>query len=601
MRQICLCSYLRTECNHKATFLHLPPVVRERIYLYFGLPQSLRYNPFNQAEDFDDVCVLRRICKTIGNEAEGFVLAHNTLWLKDDYWIRQPLVRKDDYFLNQLHYLRSLTPWQCSQLHDMRIRLNRPCGVFGHVDGSVKEHASWWLVHQWQQAAGHFLQHIKPQQVRLRLLCDVGDDMAKAKAIVAPFRLISGKLLDLELRLSCNKRNKAMRQFAYETVIDAVGSDPSVRPGVFRFLDLPSEVQRHIFSYTPLLTPYRNLLWTPSTGFQPTMVSCTYPPNFDDGDEDHDEEWSKWICPERLTHHHFAWDKKHKCMSRYAGFSFRCRHGSGLSLMLANRAMYEEVMDFVLDHHHITVAAYKHPELAVLPRDPFPLLGPCTNDRGTQHAWMEESCSDLKHIQHDATKLFVERVSPGLLQRIRTLEIVMPRATSFSTRQVMASVYTEWPEALELMAKHVNISRLTLSVHLFTSSRYLSWEHTLTHMGDFRQIYYRTYIMPLRRLAHLKRLFVHLEWPKHWASRKLQDVIDRSGVQAAPVSRYQGFGGHFIPPALPQLVEEEAALKQLAKGVATDGAGREDETILPAPWLRDSWDFPSDLPDGWQL
>lgn len=113
------------------------------------------------------------------------------------------------------------------------------------------------------------LPHIS--ETKIWLLCEISDGETALSAITPLIRL---RLRECFVRLKCMRGSKinAIARQGVELVMAH-----KVREGHFRFLDLPSELRLHILSFTTLVTPYREMLWSPRSGFRPSenkLSSC---------------------------------------------------------------------------------------------------------------------------------------------------------------------------------------------------------------------------------------------------------------------------------------------------------------------------------------
>ncbi|CAH0021399.1 unnamed protein product [Clonostachys rhizophaga] len=556
MRQTCLCKYLSTKCNHPDTLRQLPVAIRERIYRHAGLIAGHRLIYGDPLED-DDTLLLMRICHQIRNEVEALISKHNT-------WLFTISIEES------LLSLRGWTPEACARLRDVHV----------HVQTSEYSPLTWSLVRAWQGAAKHLLEHAKPGQLRLHVICHVGDDVARARAIVKPFEQFPGRLRELGLCLA-NYASPDLLKLAREIVAWSQAPDEeeahrATHP--FPFFNLPQEIRHHIFQYTGLVLPHRSVLWLPDgNGFRRQYIWC---------------ECDGTVCRERDIHYNqkfYHCDAEEGfCARRNSSFSRHCKHEAALSLLLASRALYQEAIAFFYASNRITIAALNHPEHAISMWDPTRTHSPPPRDDDWGVAdWDREESDPAQQITHDPTRLFIKYVGTAALRHLRNIEIVLPMATKNSSLDDKLSIYTEWLEAVDLLAEHCNVAALTISIHIFTMRKYS--RQPLSSTEDIRQTQSLRMLAPLQRLPGLGRLFVLLEWPQHWSSLRPRRDIDASGMPKKP-SPGCGIGEHFIPSSEPNLKQEETQLERQIMGEQYDSFAVGKRELLPSPWIRRDWD-----------
>lgn len=553
MKQTCLCQYLGIVCNHADTFLRLPASIRERIYQYAGLVSDtcIKVSEDNEWDDF--TFNIFDVCKTTRIEAEGMILSQNTL------------VIRHKFIDEGLGYLGSLSPYACSKLRTLYVHLYCLDHVY-YVSETKLPQLTWERIHMWQHVAMYILSHATTHQLRLHLICDVGDSTKKkTEAIVQPFRQFPGVLLELSLRL-CRWKDPKLISLAHDTVLRAQCPDPHARQGHFRFFELPVEVRREIFSYTNLVTPFRRVEWSSGQGF-----SCAPPYCECDGT----------VCREKDLHHAFSFyrcdaygsETGDFCSKRHSSYASRCQHGfSPRALMLVSRAMYEEAIDFFYANNRVVIIPKYSLEASLLPY-------------GIEPSYIE------RHEGRDETMSFLNRLRPEVVRRIQTLEVLFPPfSPEFSPLDAdpldTNTAYHQWCLAVERLAAHADVPRLTLVVHMWTGIR-----RPVTFPLDRASYHFDSHcerlLEPLRRLSHMRRLFVHLHWATHWAPPKLLREIEKLPRVGSPGC---GIGEHYIPEPDGDIVQKEVRFERMVMGDGYDSGdlGKADE--LPSPWLRNSWD-----------
>ncbi|KAH8803382.1 hypothetical protein F5884DRAFT_903936 [Xylogone sp. PMI_703] len=560
MKQTCLCKYLGLVCNHPDTFLHLPASVRRRIYQYAGLVTDAYIELPTIDEDSGFTVNILQVCRQIRDEVEGIILAQNTLFVSQD--------NLEDGLL----YLGGLSSYACSQLRNLYVHL-RWDGRYN--SWSIIPPLKWDCIELWEWAAMHILSHASPRQLRLHLICDIEDNnMNKINAVLRPLRAFPGLLLELELRVAYQK-HQHLSALVYETVLLAESPDANVRSDYFRFLDLPKEIRAHIFSYTNLVTPYRKVQWTPKRGFSISFPFCEC-----DGD----------VCCEEdlhLGHKFFRCDVQSRitgdfCSGNYSAYSSHCNHSfSILPLLLVSREIYNQAIAFFYSNNRITILPAYSPEHAVFAMADAETSTPRQND-STEFSLTE-------YIKHDTTKLFLEKLRPEVIRHLRTLEVVFPRINPMSDTLHRSLAYNEWCLAVNHLVVHADVPKLTLAIYISTTERDRTkiWMHGIIASNFSMQSHHL--LFPLQNLSHMKRLFVHLEWLRHWSPPKLLNDIKTFPL---PKKDSPGcdIGFHFIPDSAKHAIEEEIVLEKMIMGpeYESNSLGKGDE--LPGAWLRSAWD-----------
>lgn len=230
------------------------------------------------------------------------------------------------------------------------------------------------------------------------------------------------------------------------------------------------------------------------------------------------------------------------------------------------RAISEEAMAFFYSNNQIVILPEQRPIIGAEP--PIP-------------------------SQHNATKLFLERLRPEVLCHIRTLELVLPRISSNSSLLGEDAFYSEWCLAVDYLAAHVNVPRLTLIIHISTvcANGVEPWQPDRAVSVLKEQCPH--FLAPLRRLSHMRRLFVHLEWPWQWSPPRLLKNIETLGLPKQELvlsSPGWNIGWHYMPGSVKPVAEMEVWLEKVVMGAEynSNALGKEDE--LPSPWLHTAWD-----------
>lgn len=588
MKQTCLCGYLGVTCNHPDTFLHLPAEIRERIYQYAGVRTGTYisypiegfipvdkddYSP--ALEDYFTALSLARVCRQLRREVEGILFAQNGL------------VYYEDAIDDGLDFLGRLTPYQCSLLRDLHVHLYTCDDLYAPPMQQPRLVAE--RIDPWTRAVTNVLRNTPPQQLRLHIICDTGLSSYTAK-VLEPLRHFPGAVLELELRLGdSNRDNRQLATLARDTAVHVQGRDLAANPDPFRFFGLPVEIRRHILTYTDLVTPHRKVEWDSERGFRASFIFC---------------ECDGSVCQEEDLHQGRSFipcfsdepTTGNYCKRYHRSHSARCNHGFGaLSLLLTSRAMYEEALSVFYELNRVVIL----PDWKVgFTLFASPETGPQSDAATNRPSVAAEQFPDrdneepswAHYVEHDATKLFLERIGPRGQRQLRNLEIVFPRIAAKSGLSESDPAYAQWLTAVECLAglaARGDAAELTLTVHIWTNNKLFS-RSPLSATAPLLDAQAPRFLKPLRALPQLKRLFVHLEWPRNWSPQKLLNDIKKCKI---PMKRSPGCGVglHYIPDLEEDIVKKEISLEKMVMGAHYDSylVGKRDE--LPSQWLRGEW------------
>ncbi|KAK2760334.1 hypothetical protein FQN54_002402 [Arachnomyces sp. PD_36] len=586
MKQTCLCKYLGVPCNHPDTLLRIPLSIRQRIYLYAGLitESFLPYPNFGWVdgddkngiprEDYHTTFDLTEVCIQMRHEVEAMIFSRNVC------------VYKGDEVDLGIEFLSGMIPRTCAVLRDVYVQL------YIEEEYVRREPLSWKRVEMWQWAATNILTSATPRQLKLHLTCET-ESKAKTDAVLQPLVDHPGVLLELELRLH-QKSTIKVRELALQIL------QYDLTPTPFRFFDLPAEIRQHIFEYTDLVTPYRKVHWNPNGGFRAEFIFC---------------ECDGTVCLEEdlhagREHTHCGASSRLTgsfCSRYYNSYSSRCNHTfSIVSLLLTNRDMYNEAISFFYAKNRVMILPDWTPQRTIFAGKAADLPayepGAMEQSNGTeQNDVLMQDQFDLSpytwedYIARDTTKLFFEKVGPRALRLIRTLEIVFPRIGPDSSLSDRAPAYKEWCMAVDSLANvaaNTTVPNLTLIVHVWrTPVRTFVGQHQLEDAsGETEEKAHRLLkvLQPLSQLQ-LKRLFVHLDWPRHWSPPKLLNDIKNSKIPRRD-SPGCGIGDHWIPSSDKYLAEKEIQLEKMVMGAEYDSSSVGKGYELPSQWLRNPWD-----------
>ncbi|CAM1510675.1 Fc.00g010100.m01.CDS01 [Cosmosporella sp. VM-42] len=247
MKQTCLCVYVGATCNHRDTLLHLPSSIRQRIYLYAGVPTStyIAYPELGPVKNDVDCEIphndyvvtdkLIRVCRQMRAEVEAMLLILNTSVYTD--------INAND----GLEYLNQICPYTCSMLRNVYVHLNDRSPRYYGIYNPQPSRLDWKRIKLWQSAATNILSHANPQRLRLHVIYDATTS-DQTMAVLRPLRKYPGAVLELELRLlehgyAIGKHRDNLYALVRETALQAQGRDPDAISESFRFFDLPVEIR----------------------------------------------------------------------------------------------------------------------------------------------------------------------------------------------------------------------------------------------------------------------------------------------------------------------------------------------------------------------
>ena len=179
------------------------------------------------------------------------------------------------------------------------------------IDHSNPNHQELLLA--WITASKFVLANTGTNQLTLHLLCDCATYEAAAQ-VVAPLSSVR-KLADCSIRLGIHPDVK-LQTLSRDTVLRLTSTDAEVRRP-FRYQDLPGEIRYKVLEHTDLVTPLREVEWSPR-GF-----SLRY---------SHSKCSKPYSCSPDFHHscqfrHCFRYDGNTGCFCHryHAAFDLRCR------------------------------------------------------------------------------------------------------------------------------------------------------------------------------------------------------------------------------------------------------------------------------------
>lgn len=266
-------------------FLALPTNVRRQIYLRAGLVPS-QYIDLNywapskctdelnitvdpdgaeevlQGEENRELERLERHTSTALSLPLNLLLVCRTTY--DD--VISPIYSSNSFTVSRhglggLGNLEKLSILALKSLQILTINLNDCSFQQCHVQplGSVSR-ADKNVLKQWARICRHLALHLTPSQLRLCIICDC-EDWDTAREVTRTASVLP-LLQHCAIRLSAH-RDETLRQLAKHTALCLTGQEEPL-VGIFRFLDLPKEIQLRILEHTDLIAD-RTLEWGPHT------------------------------------------------------------------------------------------------------------------------------------------------------------------------------------------------------------------------------------------------------------------------------------------------------------------------------------------------
>ncbi|KAK6953638.1 hypothetical protein Daesc_005943 [Daldinia eschscholtzii] len=483
--------------NKPKTFLDLPAGLRQRILLDAGIVCGINISYGKKASilhpEYPHIAKNIRFtynviqtCKAIYEQVKSLIFANNGV------------VIGNEQLDSALEFLRKLSPQHCSSLTKLFVRLHVHPERYpqGHVNLSQEHIAAW------QDAAKHILSHATPGKLELYLVCDTAEEDSEAtSAVLQPLLDFPGVLAECELRL-LSERKKHITDLAEELALRIKGIDPNLRKGPFPFMRLPTEIRRQVLRYTDLVVPSNQVQWSPNKGFH----ICRW------GNCIHEECRPYYLCDKcrplhcMLQTYRLAEFLGNFCRRVCSGYSPRCQcWETPQALMFVNRTMYQDACDVFYRYNRIII----HPRV---------LQG--------HHVTHSTGEGDQCPTSLPVSQFILRYKWPGILSRLRCLEIVFQPINPAAYPEEPDQLYPDWSNAIDLLKTHVNVTNLTIIVHMafWRSANFRSeyFSERMTSSNNNNEVAFQVHkrlLEPLRVLKDMKRFYVHLEWPWHWSSK----------------------------------------------------------------------------------
>lgn len=418
------------------------------------------------------------VCRAISKDARPMFYSQNKF--KVSYRRRKGLLP-----------LKNLSPTALRSLGLVAIQLNAKQCLGGYVrchgpaevtDTNSEEplgNNDKAIISDWKEICARLAPHIKPYHLGICLICDAAERKT-AEAFLNPL-LELPRLKDCSIRL-LPYSNGALQRLV-ERAIRQATERPAHHSSVFRFTDLPREIQLQILEHTDLVAP-TYLTWKADRGSF-VLEECV---RNQCGASPRSSEISSF-CPST----HVGYSSVYTCCQM------------PVSLFRTSRAMTE-------------LARY-----VFYSRNVFGLQLDCWPSRAppspTMTPWKAENSQFLRLLPADCVK------------HLRYLEWKFPEMDDSCFLPDQQGT-VDWINTLDFIARNVALPKLTLILDLSYDENTVKWRSDETVMSNIRnkEIHemkwslYKRVVEPVVRLRGLKDLFVHVSWP---LARLYDHVRDR--------------------------------------------------------------------------
>jgi len=541
--------------------LRLKPDTRRLIYQhagvasrdYFGTPACVVYKlgdpsgflsartQYEIEEGFQTFHGLLLCCRTIYFEVSALLYSAN--WFIVHYQRQRTLAS-----------LRALTPHALAHLTHLKIVLNQTtchqarvgceaqaecCGADHKFKSNpcclphwhIEKHdfpldassaLSKALFAEWYATAAYLALYIVPSQLELSLVCDVQHDDPEAAQLVLGGLHLLPPLKDCHVRL-CGTREPVLQQLAQAAVLQARAFTSSSEPAVVaspgslrrpRLVNLPRELRLRILEYTDLVTPWKEVIWSRTSGgyrierlrCEGLISGCECLPEFHHGCQ-FNQCWETPLPEPSIGCF---------CRRTHTAFSSRCRcWRPPTPLFLVCRALYPDANRVL----------YSKNRFIVIDDGDFPIS---PNPAG-----------DYPHKSFAASQFLRHVVPLHCLGHLRFLELVFTPINHLNRPSDDRPALQDWSETLDWVRDKLNLPALTLRLVVASNDPPTTESKEMTRaQGKEVLAVYNSILHPLRSLAAasdgaaLARFYARLAWPLKWSqevvwSRELVDSKER--------------------------------------------------------------------------
>ncbi|KAI1496931.1 hypothetical protein F5X99DRAFT_424022 [Biscogniauxia marginata] len=556
-----ICQWLGLpSCTHFRTFLDLPAPVRRQIYLYAGLvvgdiitlggpyEDDLDYDGNNEeSEPSDFTFNVLQTCKavnTVNREVSDMIYGENYFCVSQpdrDEGLELLARCKPNVFLRLRHLFIDLNSHRPACRH----RINGQWWWFVPRSKMVREQ----YIRTCRKAVTNILSHSKPYMLSLNIAFDKIPDRDVTSAVLRSLLDFPGRLRDCAISLYANG-DKEFSKLARRAVYYATGKESHLGDKPFRFLNLQVETRHAILQYTDLITPFREAQWMPSSGFSARFTLEYY----------NEMDYPKLEHVGRLfscRNYGNRNDLPNFCPNwRSNTFSSRCRCWAPPSyLFLVCRAMCADAEAIFYSCNRIIVR-------------------PC---RGISHT------APIPLLRLDPSRFITRFIWPEMLSHLRSLELVFSPFQPGKCLLQSGPALADWRFAIDHLKAYGNIPALTVTVYMTDSvwgeDKDAFMQRVAKSKGNKTYLLraHMCLLLPLRPLRHMRRFFVHLEWPWYWSPNAQTDE------EMAPNVDYETIESHRF------VWEAENWLEQKVMGDEYDSYALGKAEELPSRWLALAW------------
>ena len=335
---------------------------------------------------------------------------------------------------------------------------------------------------RWCATIQHILSHARQEVLQLDLVCDV-ESFDLASMVLQPLSQ-AHNLADCSIRLS-PQQSPVLRELARSTALRATGGKTTLPQ--FQFSELPREIQLQILEYTDLVTPLREVEWTPGYGYYVRIR--------DELDERCPCYFNKQPGEVGCIHQFgYCWEGTTACFCRryHAAYSRTCKcWAPPQALFLVSHRLREVSEEVFFSRNRIVIN---------------PIVS-CFEKPQWSFRQLEAST-------------FLTMTRPSALSFIRNLELVFPPVGP-SYFEEGGESHLDWVQATAVAKDKLNLPKLTLRISMapfpMNGINVTPYHVNLDNAQGIEML--RTYLrllQPFSAYTDAQRIFLRLAWPWQW-------------------------------------------------------------------------------------
>ena len=376
-------AYLESEFNLFCTNIGVPIIFLHKDSASAGIYTYIKFRSVSRLVSFD---IARCLCSYNEIVVDGLYLPRSLALFKD---LRRDLlrwIRRFTLVLKQSHRARGVT--LIRKAADPIIHMQNHAACPDQSQG-------------FQTTYAELIRCLASSNIaNFALICDVEDE-ATARLLLKPVESL--KLSRCTIRIS-GMRNSVLEDSARSTVLRATGEDARKQP--FLFLNLPTELRQLVLSFTNLVTPYREVQWSPETHFI----------------------LEDWV---RRRGSPCAWGDF--CSTQYSVFPKCVCWKPPVPIFLVCKTVLQDARTIFYGCNRFIVSPPYHESMSMSARqDPL-----------------------------EASIFLTQIVPQDSLRHLRDLEILFP-CTGYGASGISAQVLSEWSEVLQRVGPHLKKIKLGL-------------------------------------------------------------------------------------------------------------------------------------------